>query len=99
LFTRAARALKIKQINSSAILKVPDGASIGAPMCSDGAASVMPTANQEWVFVSRPAASGMALTDWDLRDCAMPSLKDGAISSGRTKVIRTPSVTVYFKFH
>ena len=61
-------------------------------MCSDGAASVMPTANQEWVFVSRPAASGMALTDWDLRDCAMPSLKDGAISSGRTKVIRTPSV-------
>ena len=33
--------------------------------------------NQEWVFLSRPAASGMALTDWELRDCAMPNLKDG----------------------
>ena len=28
--------------------------------------------NQEWVFLARPQPSGMALSDWELRDCAQP---------------------------
>jgi NADPH-dependent curcumin reductase CurA len=35
--------------------------------------------NQEWVFLSRPQPSGMALSDWDLRDCAEPEPADGEL--------------------
>lgn len=43
----------------------------GSP--SVAALEEMAAGNQEWVFVSRPQPAGMALSDWELRDCAEPT--------------------------
>jgi len=36
-------------------------------------------ANREWVFKSRPASSGFAPTDLELRDCAVPEAAEGEL--------------------
>ena len=35
-------------------------------------------ANQEWVFLRRPSADGMSLSDWELRSCEAPDPAEGS---------------------